>query len=475
MSTRRALIVDDSKTAQVRLRKMLSRYELEVDIAFSAEEALGMLSYRTPTVIFMDHHMEGMDGFEALKILKANPSTAMIPVIMYTSQKGDVYVGQARALGALDILSKEVIKSSNIEKVLKNLSVYPKGKKPEEKGEQKVEPAEQTKASTAANVRSLPNIETTFATRIERNDAPIEDSNTLDEVRAQIARLFEIHIADVRGQITENTKFVIRRLTGEIEKGTKREVTVDDVPLSVVKAEADAEQSRKGVISNTLMLLILIGLVLMAVQQWQLRDSLQGIGDKFEEISAINQTESELLGYLAESTFAQPQLQKSEVELDNLLLDTLSWALNDSIRFKYGEIPLGEPQARIVGTLIAQLDRTQYRGIISLKVNQGNWCLQKHEQSGLVVAPPDLPISECLFYEDLYTESPFTENFSVSFVTLEQTAPPVVQGDIELDVLSQGFDYPIKEYPNKNSPVTAKEWNQSAMVNSRISIGFMQE
>lgn len=468
MSTRRALIVDDSKTAQIRLRKMLSRYEMEVDIAFSAEEALGMLSYRMPTVIFMDHHMEGMDGFEALKILKANPNTAMIPVIMYTAQKGDVYLGQARALGALDILSKEVIKPSNIEKVLKNLSVYPKGKEPTVS---QSEPVADKNVTPITKARAFPGIESTYATRVDRSNDSIEESNALDQVRAQIARLFEIHIADVRGQITENTKFVVRRLTGEIDKGTKREVTVDDVPLSVIKAESDAEQSRKGVISNTLMMLILLGLVLMAVQQWQLRVSLDDLGDKYTEISAVNKTESELLSYIAENTFGQ-QPPKNIGNGNDSLLETLSWALNDSIRFKYGEIPLGEPQSRIVGTLIAQLDRAQFQGVVGLTVNQGNWCLEKHEQSGLVVASPDLPVSECLFYEDLYTESPFTENFSVSFVTLEQTAPPIVQGNIELEVLSQGFDYPVKEYPNKNSPGTAGEWNKAATINSRISIDF---
>ena len=33
MSKKHALIVDDSKTAQTRLRKMLGRYDLELDIA----------------------------------------------------------------------------------------------------------------------------------------------------------------------------------------------------------------------------------------------------------------------------------------------------------------------------------------------------------------------------------------------------------------------------------------------------------
>ncbi|HEY7772170.1 MAG TPA: response regulator, partial [Marinagarivorans sp.] len=68
---KRALIVDDSKTAQVRLQKMLERFDIDIDTSSSAEEALGYLSYRQPSVIFLDHHMEGMSGLSALKIIKS--------------------------------------------------------------------------------------------------------------------------------------------------------------------------------------------------------------------------------------------------------------------------------------------------------------------------------------------------------------------------------------------------------------------
>lgn len=181
----RALIVDDSKTAQVRLRKMLSRYDLAVDIVSSAEEALGYLSYRMPAVVFMDHHMEGMDGFEALKIIKANPNTATIPVIMYTSQKGDVYVGQARALGALDILSKEIIKPSSLERVLACLHIVPKG--------EAEDAAVATKpVNTVIDPVSMP----AEKTHVDLPPANDEDP-VLVKVQTQVAKLFEIGRAHV--------------------------------------------------------------------------------------------------------------------------------------------------------------------------------------------------------------------------------------------------------------------------------------
>src|SRR6187455_2251751 len=108
MSAKRALIVDDSRSARVILTRILESYELEVDSAESAEQALEYLRHGRPDVIFMDHLMPGMDGFQAVRAIKSNPRTATIPILMYTSQEGELYVGQARALGAVGVLPKSV-------------------------------------------------------------------------------------------------------------------------------------------------------------------------------------------------------------------------------------------------------------------------------------------------------------------------------------------------------------------------------
>ena len=106
--SKRALIVDDSRSARVILSRMLEGYGLQVDASESAEHALEFLRQARPDVIFMDHLMPGMDGFQAIQAIKGNPDTATIPVVMYTSQEGELYVSQARALGAVGVLPKTV-------------------------------------------------------------------------------------------------------------------------------------------------------------------------------------------------------------------------------------------------------------------------------------------------------------------------------------------------------------------------------
>src|SRR3954451_20935391 len=120
MGAKRALIVDDSKSARLFLARLLEKYDLDVDNAENAEAAIEYLTSNRPDVIFMDHMMPGMDGFQAVQAIKNNPRTAMIPIMMYTSQEGELYLGQARALGAVGVLPKQ-IKPADVSKVLYQL------------------------------------------------------------------------------------------------------------------------------------------------------------------------------------------------------------------------------------------------------------------------------------------------------------------------------------------------------------------
>ena len=117
MTAKRALVVDDSKSARAFLAKLLEEQSLEVDAAETAEQAIDYLAHHRPDVIFMDHLMPGMDGFQAVQTIKNNPRTSAIPILMYTSQEGDLYLGQARALGAEGVLPKQ-IKQSDVTRML---------------------------------------------------------------------------------------------------------------------------------------------------------------------------------------------------------------------------------------------------------------------------------------------------------------------------------------------------------------------
>jgi len=106
MSVKKALVVDDSKLARITLKKKLELRAVSVDMAESAKEALQYLQSHSPDIIFMDHLMPEIDGFEATRRIKSNPSTAHIPVIMCTGKEHEGYLQEATAIGATNILAK---------------------------------------------------------------------------------------------------------------------------------------------------------------------------------------------------------------------------------------------------------------------------------------------------------------------------------------------------------------------------------
>ena len=131
MGAKRALIVDDSKSARLFLARVLEKYDIDVDSAESAEAAIDYLNSNRPDVIFMDHLMPGMDGLQAVQAIKNDPRTATIPIMMYTSQEGELYLGQARALGAVGVLPKQ-IKPTDVSKVLYQLHLVADRRSPEQ-------------------------------------------------------------------------------------------------------------------------------------------------------------------------------------------------------------------------------------------------------------------------------------------------------------------------------------------------------
>ena len=108
MSTITALIVDDSKSVRFSLHKMLKQCNVEADTVESGAEAIDFLKNadKAPGVIFMDHIMPDMDGFETTRAIIADDDITDIPIIMCTSNEGADYVAEAKGIGAHGTIAK---------------------------------------------------------------------------------------------------------------------------------------------------------------------------------------------------------------------------------------------------------------------------------------------------------------------------------------------------------------------------------
>jgi len=81
----RILVVEDRPLNAKLLRDVLGANGYEVLEAGNAEDGLELARARIPALILMDIQLPGMDGVSALRLLRAEPGTASIPVIAVTA------------------------------------------------------------------------------------------------------------------------------------------------------------------------------------------------------------------------------------------------------------------------------------------------------------------------------------------------------------------------------------------------------
>jgi len=102
------LIVDDESQNRKLLEAVLRPGGYETVSVANGEEALASITQRRPDLILLDIMMPGMDGYEVAGILKANPATSNIPVIMVTAQDDRAARLASLTAGAEDILTKPI-------------------------------------------------------------------------------------------------------------------------------------------------------------------------------------------------------------------------------------------------------------------------------------------------------------------------------------------------------------------------------
>jgi two-component system phosphate regulon response regulator PhoB len=105
MNTERILIVDDEETLCEVLQLNLENEGYDVDIAFSAEQAL-TLDLPSYSLILLDIMMGEISGIKMAKMLKSNIKTANIPIIFCTAKDTEDDMVMGLNLGADDYIAK---------------------------------------------------------------------------------------------------------------------------------------------------------------------------------------------------------------------------------------------------------------------------------------------------------------------------------------------------------------------------------
>jgi len=100
------LVVDDEEDILELVRYNLSKEGYRISCTASGEDALTQARSQLPDLILLDLMLPEMDGFEVCKILKNDPKTMHIPIVMLTAKGEESDIVTGLELGAEDYVIK---------------------------------------------------------------------------------------------------------------------------------------------------------------------------------------------------------------------------------------------------------------------------------------------------------------------------------------------------------------------------------
>ena len=106
MTDRTVLHVEDNEYNRKIVRQLLSRTSFRLIEAADGEEGVAVAQRELPDLILMDVQLPKLSGLEATRLLRADPRTAKIPLVVVTSFALSGDDQRAMAAGASAYLAK---------------------------------------------------------------------------------------------------------------------------------------------------------------------------------------------------------------------------------------------------------------------------------------------------------------------------------------------------------------------------------
>ena len=442
MARKRVLVVDDSKSARVILSRMLEKYDIEVDMAEAAENAIDYLQHNRPDAIFMDHLMPGMDGLQAVQAIKSNPRTAMIPIMMYTSQEGELYVGQARALGAMGVLPKQV-RPVDVSKVLYELHLLPDRR-------DFAEPA-------------LVPVEIEAGAPVEKKPSPPAAPGV--DWGKRVEAVVKDQAVDIRRFMVASLDSFASRIVSDLREA---------LPQAPAAGPADPPPSR------SLPWALGLGAALLVAAAF-------AVSWYFNRVD-LAQTRAEIAALSASNT----ELERARVDLTSTVKD-LTTALSNANgsaalgagfvgtapptpsggtrveAVPYGEIPFDRSRLEALRDFLAKLEAQGFHGVVHISNAAGSFCLSGNAADGFAPAAAGLPAAKCDLVGNPFQESlSGQQQQSLAFANLIAGERQRTSGNILVAMDGSGGAHNAVPYPARTDTLTAGEWNRVATANNRV-------
>ena len=103
------LAVDDIPLNILLVQKMLAKFNFRLKTAANGQQALDAVAAEKPDLILLDLMMPGIDGFEVIRRLRADPATADIQIVILSALNSQEDVVKGFTVGANDFIMKPII------------------------------------------------------------------------------------------------------------------------------------------------------------------------------------------------------------------------------------------------------------------------------------------------------------------------------------------------------------------------------
>src|ERR1700730_8558454 len=100
------LIVDDDERARKKLRQIFADAGYRVFDVDDAPSALRLLSKETCDLVVLDLEMPDVDGFALCRLLRAQPATSKLPIVVFSASDDENRKVEAFTAGADDYITK---------------------------------------------------------------------------------------------------------------------------------------------------------------------------------------------------------------------------------------------------------------------------------------------------------------------------------------------------------------------------------
>jgi CheY-like chemotaxis protein len=487
---KRALIVDDSRSARVILSRMLEQHDMTVDTAESAEQALEYLQRNRPDVIFMDHLMPGMDGFQAVQTIKADPLTATIPLMMYTSQEGELYVSQARALGAVGVLPKTV-RPVDVSRILYQLHLLPDRRSqrtalfpgPAAAAARAAESAPAEAAMAAALAASggedyVPgqsgDLLASTGSRPALSSAPLAPSpaamaftpSVASELQASLRDSLQHHLKD---QLGEQRRFMLatfeafaRRLNTEVKESIAK-----IPPPPSLEALLPPKPPRPWWPAVVTALFAAVPAIVLGYIAWTATESNAALQRDLDAARAAGER-AKAAALVAAATASATMASNAPLTATSPAGGGAANAQAAIEYVPYGESPLSGNRLERLRALAATLEAQQFKGRVRIESYVGDFCLAGDAGEGFEPADTALAASKCDVVGNPYDDSLSTpQRQSVDFANFVATLRRRTGGSIQVEIVNGGRNKPVA-YPEQEEKTTAGAWNTVAAQNNRV-------